>query len=143
VSTVVLSPLIFISPFIIGVTGTHKYRYEDAVIIKQGNKGSLYVDQTIDKSKSRYAQARVPVELYDASNDFTTIYAPATKSDVIIFKDADAYNIYSLAKKQVIRKIPYYVGKSSIRVFGAKEGHIMVLENNRKERYTKLSIEPI
>lgn len=143
ISSVILLPAIFISPFIMGVTGTHKYQFRDAVILKQGNKGSIYVDQTIEKNKSIYYQSRIPVELYDSPNDFTTIYNPATKSDVIIFRDADAYNIYSLAKKQVVRKIPYNMGKSAIRVFGAKEGHIMVLENNRKEKYTKLSIEPI
>ena len=143
ISSVLFLPTITIPTAIMGIAGTHKYRYKDAVIIKQGNKGFLNIDQTLEKSKSIYYKSRIPLVLYGTPNEFTTIYAPATKSDVIIFKDADAYNIYSLVKKQVIRKIPYNMGKSSIRISGAKEGYIMVLENNTKEKYTKLSIEPI
>ncbi len=143
ISSAIFLPTVFIPPFILGVTGTHKYRYQDAVIIKQGNKGSLYIDQTLEKKKSIYYHAKLPLSMYDMANDFSTLYAPAAKSDVVVFSDASGYNIYSLAKKQVIRTIPYRMGKSSIRVAGAKEGHIMVLENNTKERYTKLSIEPI
>jgi hypothetical protein len=143
ITSVLLIPTIIMPPAIMAVTGTHKYKYQDAVIVKQGNKGSLYIDQTLEKNKSHYYQAKYPLVGYDTPNDFTTIYTAATKSDVIIFKDASSYNIYSLAKKQVTRKIPYTLGKSSIRIAGAKEGHIMVLENNYKEKYTKLSIEPI
>ncbi|MGC4103204.1 DUF6770 family protein [Ferruginibacter sp.] len=143
VSSTLLLPTFFFPIVIMGSVGTHKYRLGEGIIIKQTSKGSVFTDQELEKNKSRYYQARVPVVMYDSPTEYYNLYSPAAKSDVFIYRDDKSYNIYSLSKKQISRRIPYSIGKSRIRVTGAKEGHIMILENNTKEKYTKLSIEPI
>ncbi|MCP9753219.1 DUF6770 family protein [Ferruginibacter sp. HRS2-29] len=143
VASVITAPLIVFPIYILGSTGTHKFRMTDGVVLKQGNKGSLTKVQTLEKQHTRYYHAKVGVSEYDNSNDYFTMYNPATKSEVIIYSDDKSYQIYSVAQNKISRSIPTKVSKSTLRVFGAKEGHIMIMENNKKEKYTKLSIEAI
>jgi hypothetical protein len=57
----------------------------------------------------------------------------------------DAYNtyIYNVNGKKTMRTIQHKDGNIKTNISPAKEGHIMVAEYNKKEKYTRLSIEAL
>jgi len=143
IASVVTLPLLVVPAWLLAGSGTHKFRLTDGVVVKQGNKGSLTKVQTLEKPGTAYVSAKTPMSVFEGLNEYFTIYDPATKSDVIVYSTEKNYGIYSISKNKITRTIPTKVAKSTLRVFGAKEGHIMVVENNTKEKYTKMSIEAI
>ena len=65
----------------------------------------------------------------------------ASEETYITTEGADEIIIYSLQKKKIVRTIPAKDGKIRTKVFPAKAGHLMIVETNKKEKYTRLSIE--
>jgi hypothetical protein len=61
---------------------------------------------------------------------------------MVIDDEANIY-IYDVNHRKVVRTIPHKDGSVKINVFPAKEGHVMVSEYNRKEKFTRFSIEAI
>ena len=66
---------------------------------------------------------------------------PDTKTNYMIIDDEENIYIYNVSSRKVMRTIQHKDGNVKINVYPAKEGHIMVSEYNRKEKYTRFSIE--
>lgn len=141
-SAVVAPPLAVISPIVLGLGGTHKCKVQDAMVLKQTPDGALSVDNMIDCNSSKFMQTRwmlsdVPLKsFYNVSN-------VDTKSNYIIVDDTKDIVIYNVNQKKIARTVPHKDGQVRTNVFPAKEGHVMVAEYNRKEHYTRYSIEAL
>lgn len=142
ISSVLLSPLIFYSPFQLGVGGTSKCRVTDAMLVKQSPNGKLSFDNTIPCNKSDFFVSKLPLSMYD-NRTFYTVNNTDTKTNYLIVDDVKDIVIYNVNKKKVARTVPHRDGKILTNIYPAKEGHIMVSEVNRKEKSTKLSIESL
>ena len=57
------------------------------------------------------------------------------KTDYVIVDDVKDIVIYNLTQKKVMRTISHKDGGSRINIYPAKEGHVMVAEYNKKEKY--------
>ncbi len=66
-----------------------------------------------------------------------------TKTNYLIADDEKNIIIYNVTQKKVMRSIPHKEGSIRTNVYPAKEGHVMVAEYNKKEKFTKLSIEAL
>jgi hypothetical protein len=65
------------------------------------------------------------------------------KMDYIILDDVKDIVIYNVSQKKVMRTIPHKGRNILTFVYPAKEGHVMVSEYNKKEKYTRFSIEAL
>jgi len=140
VTSVLFAPLI-LPPLIYLMKGSGKYRSEEGVVVKQSTKGVLTEERVLETKKSRYYFSKLPYS--GATNSYYSIYDPNSKSDYLIYSDGKNNNLYNITTKKAGRKIPIKDGKNYQTIAPAKEGHILVIENNYSEKYTKLSIEPI
>lgn len=140
-SSVILAPMVFVSPFILA-SGVEKFKLENAMLLKQNNKGALSFDNTIPCNSTKFAVGRVPLsELY--SKSFYNINNAANKSNFLIVDDEKDIVIYNVNNKKVVRTVPHQAGKVSTNIFPAKEGYVMVQEYNKRDKYMKLSIEAL
>ena len=140
-SSVVLAPLIFVSPVILAA-GVTKFRLENAMLLKQNNKGVLSFDNTIPCNSTKSASGGIKLsELY--SKSFYNITNAANKSNFLIVDDEKDIVIYNVNSNKVVRTVPHQAGKVSTNIFPAKEGYVMVQEYSKKEKYMKLSIEAL
>lgn len=142
ISSVVLAPLFIVSPMIL-MMGTTKCKTTDALVLKQSPDGSLSYDNTIPCNYSSYAPARAPIAQYGPKKSFYRVTNPDTKSDYVIVDDIKDIVIYNVTQKKVARTIPHKDGSIRTYVYPAKEGHVMVTEYNKKEKYTRFSIESL
>ncbi|HEU4471494.1 MAG TPA: DUF6770 family protein [Flavisolibacter sp.] len=141
-SSVIFSPLLF-PPMVLLAPGTHKSKQTDIVLLKQDSAGRLRVDNSIPPAgKSRYIPSKAGFQYYD-SRGFYTVMNAASRSNFLIVDEADAAVIYNVEKRQIVRRVPHRDGSVSTYIYPAKEGHIMVMEFDRKARQTKLSIEAL
>jgi hypothetical protein len=109
--------------------GKRKHSKEDLTLLRLNPEAVLSYEGSIDmKTKN---------------GDYYSIENPGEKENYIVLNDSKNVLVYSIKKKTIIRTIPKKEGKSLITVFPAKEGHIMVVEKNKKEKYTRLSIETL
>ncbi len=141
-SSVVLSPLLFISPAILAIGGTHKFKAADAMLLKQNTKGTLSFDNTIPCNSSRFVQGNVPASSINTKS-FYTVANTANKSNYVIIDDTKDIVIYNVTKEKVMRTVPHKDGKTITDIYPAKEGYVMVEEYNKKDKYLKLSIEAL
>lgn len=141
-SSVILSPLIVVSPILLGAKGTQKCKIKDAMLIKQNAAGALSFDNSIAANNSKFFLTRIPLSLIEKRN-FYTVSNSNTKSNYLIVDDAKDIIIYNISQKKVMRTVSHKDGKLRTDIFPAKEGHIMVREYNNKEKYTRLSIESL
>ena len=72
-----------------------------------------------------------------------TVSNAATRSNFLIVDEPKNVTIYNVEKRKVVRQVPHRDGGVSTYIFPAKEGHIMVMEYNRKAKETRLSIEAL
>ena len=142
ISSVVLAPLIVVSPMIL-MMGTQKCKTTDALVLKQTPDGKLSYDNTIPCNYSSYAPARAPIVQYGPKKSFYRVTNSVTKSDYVIVDDIKDIVIYNVTQKKVARTIPHKDGSIRTNVYPAKEGHVMVTEYNKKEKYTRFSIESL
>ncbi len=140
-SSVVLSPLLA-SPFLLGFFGTQKCKVTDAMLLKQNAKGGLSFDQTIPCNSSKFVPGYVPVS-YINTKSFYTVSNADTKSNYVIVDDIKDIVIYNATRKSVVRTVPHKDGSITTNIFPAKEGHVMVQEYSKKDKYLKLSIEAL
>lgn len=126
----------------VALSGSSSYKLSDGVVVRQEPSGSIALDNTIRCDETRdFGPAGI---LYNLDKkDFYKVVNPDTKSNYIIIDDEDNIYIYNVNSKKVMRTIQHKDGSVKINVYPAKEGHIMVSEYNRKERYTRFSIEAI
>jgi hypothetical protein len=138
---VVTTPLLFGPIFFLG-GGTQKSKITDATLIKQNPKGNLSVENNIKGSGSKFYPARTPFYMYD-QRTYYAVTNPETKSSYLIFDDNNNITIYNVEQKKVVRTIPHWKGAVETSVFPAKEGHILVAQDNRKEKTRRFSIEAL
>ncbi len=139
-STIIFSP--FVIPSIwIAAGGYTKYKETDATLLKLTSKGNLSLENYIPANSGKFRSSMnrnhsLPKSFYEVSNT-------NTKTNYVVVDDVKDIVVYNISKKKIARTIPHKDGNSRINVFPAKEGYIMVSEYNRKEKYTKLSIEAL
>ncbi len=51
--------------------------------------------------------------------------------------------IYNISQKKIARTVSHKDGQIRTNIYPAKEGYVMVSEYNKKEKYTRLSIEAL
>lgn len=142
-SSVILSPLIVVSPMLLMVSGTVKCKITDAMLLKQTPDGKLAYENTIPCNSSSFRPGRAPISMYGPQKTFYRVTNSDTKNDYVIVDDIKDIVIYNITKKKVARTISHKDGSIRTNVFPAKEGHVMVAEYNKKEKYTRFSIESL
>lgn len=142
VSSVVLSPLIVVSPMIL-LMGTSKCKTTDALLLKQTPDGKLSYAHTIPCNHNSYRPAKALWALTAPQKQFYKVSNADTKTDYVIVDDIKDIVVYNVTQGKVARTIPHKDGGVRTNVFPAKEGHVMVMEYNKKEKYTRVSIESL
>lgn len=140
-ASILTAPLIA-PPIMLMIPGTHKSRQSDVVILKQDSIGNIRFDQVIDASESKYLASIVDVHTYPR-RQFYSVTNSATKSNFIIVDEAAGAKIYNVQNQKIMREVPHREGSTTTYIYPAKEGHIMVMEYNKKAKETRLSIEAL
>ncbi len=141
-TSVIFSPLIVVSPMILMMAGTQKCKILDAMVLKQDSKGTLSFESTIDGSSHSFVPARAALIDYDFRK-FYQVSNSNTKTNYVIIDDVKDIVIYNINQKKIARTVPHKDGQVRTNIFPAKEGYVMVSEYNKKEKYTRLSIEAL
>lgn len=142
VSSIITAPLITPPIFILALGGTSKARLDNPILLKQDVKGILTYETPVESKKGSFRRAAFPLSL-SGYRTFTTVMNPNTKNHYLIVDDGANSSIYNVNNKKVVRKVPAKDGNVTTKIFPAKEGHIMVAEYNKKEKYTRVSIEAL
>jgi len=122
--------------------GAAKYKFADAAFVTQDSKGQLKLDNHIPCDESSYFGPAGQLDQLD-HKDFYKVVNQDTKTNFIIVDDATNIYIYNFNSKKLMRTISHKDGRTIVRVFPAKEGHILVSEFNGKEKQTRFSIEAL
>lgn len=141
-ASVITAPLIMPPIFILSLGGTSKARLADPLLVKLDAKGGLTYETPIETRKGSYYRAAFPMGVL-GTRSFTSVVNRETKHHYLIVDDGANTSIYSVNNKKVVRKVPAKDGNVLTKIFPAKEGHIMVAEYNKKEKYTRVSIESL
>lgn len=128
---------------ILAIGGTQKWKMGNAALLKMTPKGNLSFENSIPCTNSRYTKGNHSLSEISYGRYYFHIDNPDTKNSYIILTDLNDIKIYNTEKKSVVRTIHQKEGNARTIVLPAKEGHIMVVEMNRKEKYTRLSIESL
>ena len=126
----------------VSLSGSSKYKLADGVFVRQDGSGNLVLDNNIHCDETKDFGPEGALYALD-KKDFYKVVNPDTKSNYVIIDDQDNIYIYNVNTKKIMRTIQHKDGSVKINVYPAKEGHIMVSEYNRKEKYTRFSIEAI
>jgi hypothetical protein len=121
-------------------TGADKYKLADGVFVRQEASGNLILDNNIHCDETKYFGPSGILYSFDKKN-FYKVVNPDTRTNYMIIDDEENIYIYNVNARKVMRIIQHKEGDVKINVYPAKEGHIMVAEYNRKEKYTRFSIE--
>ncbi|MEO7211034.1 MAG: DUF6770 family protein [Chitinophagaceae bacterium] len=142
ISSVVFSWTILV-PLLEAAGGYNKYSFENTNIFKLTPNGALTKVNTIMMQETSKVAGSTGTGFlpYNRGNYYLT--NDESKKTYIIAKDDKNTQIYDTEKGKVIRAVPFSKDGSSMLIAPAKEGYIMVIEKNKKEKYTRLSIERI
>jgi len=141
ISSVVFLPFL-LPTIVIAAGGYTKYKATDAVLLKQNTKGQISIDNTIPVNQSGYRKPFWPAgDILNKS--FYVVTNSNTKNNYLVIDDVKDIVIYNLQTRKIVRTIPHKDGNVRTYVFPAKDGSIMVSEYNKKERYSKYSIESL
>ena len=125
-----------------GYVGAAKYKFTDGVFVRQEASGTVALDNNIPCDESRsFGSAGILPEL--DKKDYYKVVDPDTKTNYMIIDDEVKIYVYNVNSRKVVRTIPHKDGNVKINVFPAKEGYMLVMEYNRKEKYTRMSIEAL
>ena len=141
IASVITLPIL-VPPIALMSPGTHKVKQTDVVLLKQDSTGKIHYENSIDAVNSRYLPSRQPFYAFE-NRGFYSVTNAASKSSFLIMDESQKAVIYNVEKRKIVRSVPHKDGNISTYIFPAKEGHIMVMEYNRKARETKLSIEAL
>lgn len=136
-----INPLAGAATFSVGMAFS-KYRVflaESAMVMKMDSIGKLKCESTLPVKGS----TRTGYYDYSRGTYCFTVISPEERRTYLVFADYDAYAIYSVEQKKVIRTIKRDEGGKSVTVLPAKEGAIIVSTVNRNEGYTMMSIESL
>jgi hypothetical protein len=125
-----------------GFVGSAKYKLTDGVFVRQDTSGNIALDNNIPCDETKYFGDGGILYAQD-KKDYYKVDNPDTKTNYMIIDDEENIYIYDVTTKKVMRTIPHKDGNVKINVYPAKEGHMMVSEYNRKEKYTRFSIEAL
>lgn len=126
----------------VALSGNTGYKLAQGVFVRQEESGTLALDNSIpcDETKD-FGPTAI---LYNLDKkDYYKVVNPDTKTNYMVIDDEANIYIYDVNDRKVVRTIPHKDGSVKINVFPAKEGHVMVSEYNRKEKFTRFSIEAI
>lgn len=138
---VALSPLV-LPPFLYLGGGLHRYAFKDVLLIRQDAAGKLSLATTVPEQTGQYQFCAYPLYMVDPRS-YYTVSNPDTKSDYLIINSEKNIDVYNVSQNKMARSIPHKDGNTTINLFPAKEGYVMVYEFNKKERTTRLSIEAL
>lgn len=140
-SSVILAPLFVISPMIL-MTGTQKAKIGEPILFKLDNKGKLSYSSPIEGESFRYGRANLSTDLLGSRS-----YYPARNQDqkqqYLIISEKENSTIYNVSTNKKVRTLPLKDKNIRRAVLPAKDGSIMVMEVNKKEKYTRVSIEAL
>jgi hypothetical protein len=125
------------------ILGFHKWKAKNTMVIKVTPKGIMSLENTLPAEDTKFVGGRLYASSLLNNRLIYSIDNPATKTNYIITTDKQNVAIYNVKKKKIDRNIPFKSGNVNTLILPAKEGHIMVIEKNKKERYTRLSIEAL
>ncbi|HVG40669.1 MAG TPA: hypothetical protein VM888_03580, partial [Chitinophagaceae bacterium] len=105
--------------------------------------GKLSYESTIPCNKTSFRPGKAPMTTYGPQKSFYRVTNANTKNDYVIVDDIKDIVIYNVTQKKVAKTISHKDGSIQTNIYPAKEGHVMVSEYNRKEKYTRFSIESL
>lgn len=119
-------------------------RYRDfptgsALVMKMDSTGKVNYENTLPINGSKYTG---DFDYFSGTYCFTVV-SPDEKQTYLVMNDTKAYVIYSVEQKKVIRTIQRDDDGKRVMVLPAKEGAIIVITQNYKEKYTIMSIENV
>jgi hypothetical protein len=135
-AAVITAPLLVPPIYIFALGGSVKYRYQDAVILKQDPKGKLSFHANLESNNSK--KNRFSLSSFKDKSYFTV-----NQSKNLVLNDEKSIFIYDIPSKTVLKKIAHKEDGVKTEIFKAKEGHIMIAEYNANDKSTKLSIEAL
>lgn len=125
-----------------GYVGAAKYKFTDGVFVRQEESGNVTLDNNIPCDESRsFGSLGILPDL--DKKDYYKVVDPDSKCNYMIIDDEVKIYIYNVNTRKVVRTIPHKDGNIKVNVFPGKEGHMVVAEYNRKEKYTRFSIEAL
>ena len=142
VATVITLPTL-VAPLLILSSGTVKCKFLDANIMKLSPKGALSYDNSIPCNNSKFLRGGTYIAGGFGLRNYYSLENPDSKNTYVIADDSKNIMIYNVNQKKVVRTIPHKAGNLRTAIAPAKDGHFMVIEYNKKERYTSLSIEAL
>jgi hypothetical protein len=122
--------------------GAAKYKFADAVFVTQDAKGKLKLESHVPCDETPYFGPAGQLDQLD-HKDFYKVVNQDNHTNFIIVDDQLNIYIYNFNDKKLMRTISHKDGRTTIHVFPAKEGHILVSEYNSKEKQTRFSIEAL
>ena len=138
---VLLSPLV-LPPFFYLGGGLHKYAFKDVLLIRQDSTGKMSLASTVPEGIGQYQFCSYPLFTVDPRS-YYTVANPDNKSNYLIINSEKNIDIYNVSQNKMARSVPRKDGNTTVNVFPAKEGYVMVYEFNKRERTTRLSIEAL
>jgi hypothetical protein len=142
IASVITAPTI-IPPIMILSVGTSKCKLLDANVVKLSSKGTLSLDNTIACANSSFWRSNTDFATVNGGRNFYSLDDPESKSSFVLADDSKNIMIYNVDQKKIIRTIPHKAEGIRTSIGPAKDGHFMVIEYNKKEKYTRLSIESL
>ncbi len=142
ISSVITLPTI-IAPIMILGAGTSKCKLLDANVMKLSSNGKFSLENTIVCRNTGYASAYHDFSDLNFSRNYYSLDDPESKNSFVIADDSKNIMIYNVNQKKIVRTIPHKSGGVRTTIGPAKDGHFMVIEYNKKEKFTSLSIEPL
>ena len=140
ISSVVLAPTIIV-PYMQAFLGFNHYYFHNTNIFKLTPNGALTQDNEIAMKSTTKGPGKGDMGYLAVYRSNYYLTNDESKNTYIVASDEKNTQIYDTEKQKVIRTVPYSKDGANILVGPAKEGHIMVIEKNKKEKYTRLSIE--
>lgn len=111
--------------------------------MKLSPQGTYSFDNAIACENSRFVKGVYPFYDIKGSRSFFSIDHPESKKSYVIADDSKNIKIYNVDQKKIVRTIAHKTGNVRTSIAPAKEGHFMVVEYNKKAKYTSLSIEAL
>ncbi|RYY39363.1 MAG: hypothetical protein EOO08_11000 [Chitinophagaceae bacterium] len=131
-----------IVPVMLAGTGFNKAREMPPMVLRQDSLGRISFTSSIPGNPSRYVPNKAGFG-YFPGKAFYKVSNSEGKANYLIVDASDKAVLYNVDSRKVIREVPHKSGSTRTYILPAKEGHIMVVESNTKEKYTKLSIESV
>lgn len=133
-------------PGLISLGGYSKCKFTDGIIIKQDTKNKLSLQSNTKLHETGYMNTRILIA-GSQSGEITRQFIPfknqTSKTNYVIYDDNKNYTILNVTTNKVLKVIPQKENKTEIEIVPAKEGHIMIIENNKKAKTITLSIESL